>query len=250
MDTILQPKRPLHPYFRFMKKSMTYLSEDFLGGPKWIKLSWVINWQKGLTFFWVLGLIYWYNDTSPQALTYLALHGSYGFCWLLKDMVFPDPSWQTKVTFGGAFLSVLLVLGPYWLIPFVLIADWPSNMVGATTEWLIVAAIIHTLGIAIMLSADAQKYYTLSVKRGLITTGMFKLIRHPNYLGEIMIYSAYAIIVWHWLPWMMLISIWSLLFFTNIKVKEHSMSRYPEWNEYTKKTGLILPKLSLRKTFR
>jgi steroid 5-alpha reductase family enzyme len=37
-----------------------------------------------------------------------------------------------------------------------------------------------------MIAADAQKYFTLRVQRGLITSGMFRYIRHPNYLGEMM----------------------------------------------------------------
>lgn len=41
---------------------------------------------------------------------------------------------------------------------------------------------------------DAQKYYTLQYKKGLIMDGMYKYIRSPNYLGEVMIYSSYAIL--------------------------------------------------------
>ena len=39
---------------------------------------------------------------------------------------------------------------------------------------------IHTLGLAIMLASDAQKHFTLRMKRGLITDGMFRFVRHPN----------------------------------------------------------------------
>ena len=41
---------------------------------------------------------------------------------------------------------------------------------------------------------DAQKYYTLQNKKQLITDGMFRYIRSPNYLGEVMIYSSYALL--------------------------------------------------------
>ena len=40
--------------------------------------------------------------------------------------------------------------------------------------------------------ADAQKYFTLRLKRGLITDGMYRYIRHPNYLGEMMLYGSFA----------------------------------------------------------
>ena len=51
-----------------------------------------------------------------------------------------------------------------------------------------------------MIAADAQKFFTLRVKRGLITDGMHRYIRHPNYLGEMMIYGSFAMMVWHWFP--------------------------------------------------
>jgi protein-S-isoprenylcysteine O-methyltransferase Ste14 len=102
---------------------------------------------------------------------------------------------------------------------------------------------LHTLGVALMMSADAQKYFTLKAKRGLITTGLFKRVRHPNYTGEIMIYASYALLVGHWLPWLILGFVWSTLFATNIALKEASMSRYPEWAAYRARTGYLLPKL-------
>jgi steroid 5-alpha reductase family enzyme len=46
-----------------------------------------------------------------------------------------------------------------------------------------------------MIAADAQKYFTLRLQPGLITHGMFRYIRHPNYLGEMMIYGSFALMV-------------------------------------------------------
>ncbi len=45
-----------------------------------------------------------------------------------------------------------------------------------------------------MLVSDAQKYYTLKYKKGLISDGMFYATRNPNYLGEIMLYRIFNII--------------------------------------------------------
>ena len=38
-----------------------------------------------------------------------------------------------------------------------------------------------------MIASDAQKYFTLRFKRDLITNRMYRFIRHPNYLGEMMV---------------------------------------------------------------
>jgi protein-S-isoprenylcysteine O-methyltransferase Ste14 len=77
-----------------------------------------------------------------------------------------------------------------------------------------------------MIAADAaQKYFTRRVKRGLITNGMYRFIRHPNYLGEMMTYSSFALMVWHWLPVVVLAWIWGGQFAVNMTLKEASMSR-------------------------
>jgi len=110
--------------------------------------------------------------------------------------------------------------------------------------WLLgVCVLVHTLGLALMVGADAQKFFTLRARRGLITTGFFARVRHPNYLGEMMIYGSYALLVGHWLPWLVLLWVWGGVFSTNIAVKEASMGRYPEWAEYRRRTGALLPRL-------
>ena len=73
----------------------------------------------------------------------------------------------------------------------------------------------------------------LKHRRGLITTGPFALVRHPNYLGEIMIYGGFAAMVPHWVPKAVLAWVWLQVFAPNMLLKEASMSRYgAEWDEY------------------
>ena len=239
---------PLSEPFRSFARLSDFLVDGPLGGPKSFKLSWIINFQKGGTCFFVAALMAFYDCWVPAAWVYLALHGSYGLCWLLKDFSFPDPHWQRRVTFLGIVNAFLFVLGPYWLIPFVLISGhFAVDAASIEAPRLALAISVHTIGLALMLAADAQKYFTLRVKRGLIRDGLFRHIRHPNYSGEMMIYGAYALIVGHWLPWLILASVWGLVFATNIAAKELSMSRYPEWAEYTRRTGYLFPRLWLKR---
>ena len=241
-DTKAAPAGPLAALR--MRAFTDHLTKDSLGGHRQLKLAWVINAQKGgACLFWGF-LMWWYGNTAPAAWVYLALHGSYGLCWLLKDVTFPDPNWQSRVTFGGALMSIVGGLGLYWLIAWLLISgvstpDYPLP----EQAWFALCISLHTLGIAIMLSADAQKYYTLKVQRGLITTGMFRYVRHPNYLGEMMIYGSYALMVWHWAPVLILAWIWIGVFAVNMVLKEASMSRHPTWAAYKRRTGWLLPGL-------
>jgi protein-S-isoprenylcysteine O-methyltransferase Ste14 len=107
--------------------------------------------------------------------------------------------------------------------------------------WFCLCISLSILGCTVMIASDAQKYFTLRLKRGLITNGMYRFIRHPNYFGEMMIYSSFALMVWHWLLVMVLAWIWGGLFVVNMTLKEASMSRYPEWAEYKKHSWLLLP---------
>jgi steroid 5-alpha reductase family enzyme len=220
----------------------TYLSQEFLGGPKRIKLAWVINLHKGGTIFIIALLMLWYRNNSTEAWIYLALHGTYGLCWLLKHRNFPDPQWERRVTFGGALAASAFVLGPYWLFPYLLISGTPDGAgPAASNARLAICISLHTLGIVLMMSADSQKYYTLKYQPGLIEEGLFKQIRHPNYLGEMLIYGAYALLVQHWLPWVILACIWIGYFLPNMLMKEQSLARYPGWEPYKARTTMLLP---------
>ena len=225
-----------------LSQLIRYCSEDFLGGPRPWKLAWVVNFQKGGTFIVMAAFMLWYQNDSPAAWLYLALHGSYGFVWLLKDSCFPDPRWQTKITIGGGLVSFFTVLAWYWLIGWLLI----SGTVQPTyplpqPAWFALCVSLCILGCVIMMVADAQKYYTLKVQRGLISDGLHRYIRHPNYLGEMMIYGSFALLVWHWIPALILGFIWSLIFLPNMKLKEASMARYPQWQDYKKRSWWLIP---------
>ena len=94
-----------------------------------------------------------------------------------------------------------------------------------------------------LIAADAQKYFTLRVQRGLIVDGMFRHIRHPNYTGEMMIYMSFALMIWQWLPFVILAWVWLCFFAPNMAIKEASMSRYPEWAAYRARTWWLVPGL-------
>jgi protein-S-isoprenylcysteine O-methyltransferase Ste14 len=157
-------------------------------------------------------------------------------------MTFPDPSWQERVTIGGGINAFLFVLGPYWLFGWLLISGvskphypLPEPM------WFCLCITLCLLGAVFMIAADAQKFYTLRVKRGLITDGLHRYVRHPNYLGEMMIYGSFAMMVWHWFPVLVLAWVWCGLFAVNMLLKEASMSRYPEWAAYKQRSWWLIP---------
>lgn len=225
-----------------MRKFTDYLSKDFLGGPRPWKFAWIINFQKGGSFFFFGFLIWYYQNTSTAAWVYLALHGGYGLVWLIKDLAFPDPNWQSKITIGAGINAFLAVLGLYWVFGWLLISR-TSQPVYPLPEavWFALCISLCLLGSVIMIAADAQKFFTLRIQRGLITDGMHRWVRHPNYLGEMMIYGSFAMLVWHWFPLLVLAWVWLGLFAVNMVMKEASMSRYPDWAAYKKRSWWLIP---------
>lgn len=221
---------------RFMSRLSNYLIEDFLGGPKQLKMAWVIDFHKIITLFLIYGMMHYFDNFSIGAWVYLGMHGVYGYCWMVKDIFFRDGSFNVHVTYPGALMTYLLLIGWYWLLPYLFI----SGHLQPSGELLFAAIFIHTFGITWMIAADCQKYFSLKYRKGLITDGVFRYTRNPNFLGEIMIYSAYAILVNHWIGYAVLT--WGCLFFlVRMLIKDASISRYPEWAQYQAGSSLLIP---------
>jgi len=199
----------------------------------------VINAHKILVAPIVLGLMAYFHNWTPEALVYLALHGTYSLLWLLKQTYFPDSRFSQRVPFGVGLLFIFLPLGGYYLAPYLLISrhvTWPPYFFA-------VVLFIYTVGIFFHYVSDAQKFYTLRERKGLIEDGLFKSTRNPNYLGEIMIYFSYALMSMHWIPFVVL-SAWIFGFFVrNMLRKDKSLSRYAGFAAYKSRTGLLFPML-------
>lgn len=203
-----------------------------------MKTKHAINLHKALTLFVVLGLIVAYQNFTTGAWVYLALHGTYGILWLFKDRIYPDKQWEQELSLGMGIFTFLLI-GLYWVAPFILISSGTEP-----SPPLIAAAIaINLIGVFLHYSSDAQKYYTLKYRPGLVNEGFFARCRNTNYLGEILIYLGFALLVQHWLPFVILGFFTIAVFIPNMLKKDKSLSRYPEFEEYKNNSGLILPKL-------
>lgn len=200
-----------------------------------------IDLHKFLTAPVVLAMMFGYGNFSAAAWTYLALHGSYGWMWLYKSAVFPDRQWEEPVSTAGG-IQLFVGLGLYWVAPWLLISSG-----AAAPPWVVgLSVALWGFGTLLHFGADAQKHFVLQARPGLITDGFFARTRNPNYLGEILIYAGFATLSMHWIPWVINVFYWAILFVPNMRKKDRSMSRYPEWEAYVARTGLLLPRLGGR----
>ena len=198
-----------------------------------------INVHKALVIPVTVAAMLTFGNFSTVMWLYPAMHGTYSILWLIKGRTYPDRRFAEQVPIWIGILFVFLPLAGYYAAP-ILLAWLHPNVPG----WAVALAVsIFTFGIFLHYVADAQKYYTLQLRPGLIDTGLFARTRNPNYLGEIMTYMGFAIISWHWIPFVVNFA-WIFGFFIrNMIKKDRSMSRHPGFAAYKARTGMLFPRL-------
>jgi len=201
-----------------------------------------IDFHKGITFLYILGLIYFYSAFDNVAIwVYLGLHGTYGVLWVIKSMIFPDKSWEedTGLVYG---LVILIGLSLYWISPWIIVSGYfHDGQMVLIPNWLISATIFFFgIGVFLHFSSDMQKHTALKLNPGkLITDGLFKKSRNMNYVGEFLIYLSFSLLSMHWLPILVLAVFILLVWVPNMIKKDKSLSRYQEFSKYKTTTRIF-----------
>jgi protein-S-isoprenylcysteine O-methyltransferase Ste14 len=203
-----------------------------------MKVSTAVNAHKALVIPVVAGMMARFDNWSTEAFVYLALHGTYSLLWLLKHALYPDRRFAEERPAWMVVLFAFVPLLGYFVAPYLLISRHL-----ALPPWLVGLAIaLFVLGVFLHYVSDAQKHYTLRLRPGLITGGLFARTRNPNYLGEMLIYTAYALLARHWLPFVVLAGWWTF-FARNMLAKDRSLARHADFADYRARSGLLLPRL-------
>ena len=209
-----------------------------------MKYKFYIDTHKGATFFYILSLIYFYNAfDNILAMVYLAIHGSYGFFWVLKSKIFPDKTWEVKVPLYYGFV-IWFGLSLYWIAPWIITSEFfydistKSNINTIIT----IGIFLYVLGVFLHFTSDMQKFTQLKNKPGhLIDDGLFKRCRNINYFGELLIYSSFAFLSMHWIPWIVLLLFIILVWAPNMIRKDKSLAKYDNFEDYKKGSKLFIP---------
>ena len=197
-----------------------------------------IDSHKGATapavFFLIWHFGQWDNAT---AWIYLAIHGAYGIMWVLKSAIFPDKTWEAKCSIWYG-LYIWGGLSMYWISPWIIMSTPIEN----SPMYLGIIVSMFALGVFFHYAADMQKHAYLTLNPGnLITDGLMARCRNTNYFGELLIYLSFALMSHHWLPVAVLIAFMAIIWLPNMRRKDKSLSRYPEYAEYKKRSSLLIP---------
>ena len=209
-----------------------------------MKYKFYIDTHKGATFFYILSLIYFFNAFDNMlAMVYLAIHGSYGFFWVLKSKIFPDKTWEVKVPLYYGFV-IWFGLSLYWIAPWIIISEvfYDIRMISNINIIIASSIFLYAFGVFLHFTSDMQKFTQLKSKPGqLIDDGLFRSCRNINYFGELLIYSSFAVLSMHWIPWVVLLLFIILVWVPNMFRKDKSLAKYDNFEDYKKGSKLFIP---------
>ncbi|NVK27155.1 MAG: DUF1295 domain-containing protein [Flavobacteriia bacterium] len=112
----------------------------------------------------------------------------------------------------------------------------------------ILAFIIGAGAILLQGTADFQMHqFRKHRKKGINQKGLWKYSRHPNYLGEVLFWTAVFLFglssgMDFWPGVLCPLAMLLMFIFISIPMMEKRQSKKPGWSEYVRKTGMLLPK--------
>ena len=137
-------------------------------------------------------------------------------------------------------LGIWCVLSAYWVAPWINV----SREVQPPPWYYGLAVAVYAFGVFFHFASDMQKHAHIQARTGtLLQTGLWARCRNPNYFGELLIYSGFCMLAMHWAPFVVLGGIVCGMWIPNMIRKDRSLSRYPEFAAWRKRSGLFVPYL-------
>jgi protein-S-isoprenylcysteine O-methyltransferase Ste14 len=208
---------------------------------RWSELT-AINTAKVVTIGLLLAFAALYGVRDMRQVVYLSLHISYCLWWLLEQWCFPERRRQLFTDRVGPlrFAAALLFIGVLYSLPGWLAFLNPQPISYATVA---VALGLFSFGGWINTSADVQKMTAKAMGAGLVSDGIWRRVRHVNYLGDLLRYLSFAVVAgqgWAYLVPALVLMIYLL----RIDDKERRMAaKYPEFAAYKGRSVRLLPGL-------
>jgi steroid 5-alpha reductase family enzyme len=152
-------------------------------------------------------------------------------------------------------VKIFLWIAVSWLMAFQAMPAYFVARNGSMSGWVVVGAALMLVGLVVETLADHQKQAAKNLEpRAFVASGLFRLARHPNYLGEIVFQAGYIVAavgsVGGWHEQLMALAapgyIIVLMCFAGRNADREQAERYgkdPAWQAYRSRTGRFLPGL-------
>jgi protein-S-isoprenylcysteine O-methyltransferase Ste14 len=179
---------------------------------------------------------------TPRVVLYLSLHVSYCVWWLLEQQLFPARSRQlfTERLGPAAVVVAVAYVGVFYCLPGWLAMANPAPLSSITAA---LGIVLYLFGSLINTGADIQKMTARQLGEGLVCDGIWRRVRHVNYLGDLLRYSSFAVIAGSAWAWLLPASV-LLLYLQRIERKEQSMAaKYSEFTNYRQRSWKLVPGL-------
>lgn len=205
----------------------------------WSEMT-AINWAKALTVGVLIVLALRFGLSGTRQVLYLSLHISYCLWWLLEQWFFPTRAQQlfTDRVGPGRFALALLFIGVLYSLP-----GWLAflNPTPISNGMVALGVVLFIFGSLINATADVQKMTAKAMGAGLVADGIWRQVRHVNYLGDLLRYLSFAVVAG--IGWAYLVpALVLLIYLQRIGLKERQMAaKYPEFAAYQARSTRLLP---------
>jgi len=197
-----------------------------------------IDSYKAFTAILIVYMMAHYEQWENRTLClYLATHGVYCILWIHKSLSFGDKNWEEPA--GPEGVMIWIILSPFWVSPWYIAStnyEAPPWLLGLAIATFVVGMFYHFV-------SDMQKSTHLSLRKGLITDGLWARTRNPNYFGEFLTYLGFSLLACHWVTFIGFALLIAVVWVPNMKKKDASLSRYPEFEAYKQRSGIFLPRI-------
>jgi protein-S-isoprenylcysteine O-methyltransferase Ste14 len=209
------------------------------GSGRWSQLT-AINAAKALTILLLLVLAATLGVGDMRQVLYLSLHISYCLWWLIEQWLFPlrkEQLFTERVGLGG-FVMALLFIGVLYALPGLAAFLNPAPIANETVA---LGVGLFVFGSLINATADVQKMTAKAMGAGLVADGIWRKVRHVNYLGDLLRYLSFAVVAG--LAWAYVVpALVLLLYLQRIGQKERQMgAKYGEFAAYQGRSTRLVP---------
>ncbi len=148
----------------------------------------------------------------------------------------------------GSFWSILILVAVGYTLSFC----FAATRIGRIYHWnafFVLGAIIIIVGLIIRITAimTLKQHFTYTVTKienhELIESGLYKSIRHPAYLGQMMVFIGTSVALSNWLSVLTMIIPVVFGFIYRIRVEERFMIKQmgEKYIDYQKRTKKLIP---------